>query len=282
MKQLRTLGACLLAVSAIGAAAASAAQAGGIQVGRCFEMPTHYGGKYSDANCTAAAAHRSGSYEWSPYSPSEYENWTMSGAGGMTLETAAGKKIECSIVGELDTTPTLRRDGLSPTPNWTFLGCQSEGQECHGSLSVEAGEVNNEVAYYEEGEPPAGWVGKYGYVSGKGGPSPVIGLQYQTRNAEEHLFPPIVCDGSIGTVAIGSQKSKASWIATLGPVNQMTHQFTQTYGESAPGVSDPTSFEHKKSDVLEAFLRQHWEPVAIVASFTQETEGPSLEIKATK
>jgi hypothetical protein len=129
--------------------------------------------------------------------------------------------------------------------------------------------------------PAPGWVGKLGFISGRGSESPLVGVQYTVKNNEKEPFgEPVVCEGGPGTVRIRARKGKTSSISTIGPVNTITDEFTQIYGESAPGVPSASSLEGKKPEHFEMFVRQHWEPAAMVATLHLHPE--STEIKATK
>lgn len=282
--QLRTMGLGLLAACAIVAVGASASQAEKIEWGKCLATGGT-GGRYTDPGCTEKAEHKRGvylgGYEWEAREGRVHLE-PMEMVGDVTFETAAGAKIECTVLGS-ESELTGHGPDLAQTPFWEFHGCESEGQQCTSNNALEFGEINNKFAWFEEGEPTPGWEGKLGFVSGKGSKTPVVGLVYKVKN-HERAFEPVSCEGPIGTVWIGGErKGGDSFISTIGPVNETTSHFTQTYSESAPGIQSPASFEGKKPVHLEAFLGGHWEPVAMTAEFRYEL-GPEeeWEIKATR
>jgi hypothetical protein len=203
--------------------------------------------------------------------------------GPVVFETKAGKKIECTEAsGRAFATNLLTRG----TPRWQFDGCRSEGLECHSNVAPILGEINNEYAYREApsepGQPVPGWIPHLGFIE-KSTVSPIVGLSYKVKNLER-LFEPIVCKGALGTVWLGGSKVGGNaFISHIAPLDEMSTTFTQTYAQSAPGVQSPTHFQFHSVEGLQAFLENHWEPVALTATFTfqvEEGEAPPLEIKA--
>ncbi len=283
MKHMKRLAIYTLSMFALGTIGVTAAQAEKIEWGVCYEVPTHWGGKYSDSGCTKEAVHKSGAYEWASRKPESVEVLDMRTEGAVAFETAAGEKITCSKISSHNITYLPYKDAESTTPHWWFEGCESEGQPCRSTNQANlSGEIDNLPAWYERNS----WAFKLGFVSDAEPANPVVGLQYTVQNKGEFLFEPISCEGEQGkafNMRIGAAKGKASWIATIGPVNTMTHELTETYSESAPGVQSPAGFEGKKAGHLENWVpgEQHWEPVAIVATFQDEAEG-DIEIKATR
>lgn len=274
----------MLSMFALGAIGVSAAQAEKIELGACYEVPTHWGGKYSDSGCTKEAVHKSGAYEWASYKPDSVQRLKIRGEGTVAFEAAAGTKIACSAFS--GTTLFPYKTPTAWTPHWLFDGCESKGQLCANEDNL-SGEISNMPSFYEVEGEKRNWAFKLGFVSDAEPANPVVGLQYTVQNKQELLFGPISCEAEEGetvkTMYIGTAKGKASWIATIGPVNTMTHELTETYSESAPGVQSPAGFEGKKAGHLENWVpgEQHWEPVAIVATFQDEAEG-DIEIKATR
>jgi hypothetical protein len=263
------LGAALMIAAAWGTATASAS---GLEWGRCEETESQTGGKYANAGCTETAAHKQGAYEWEPRERVHLES--MTAVGAVSFETAAGKKVECAAIG-----PESDALGLGPrgagTPLWEFEGCTSEGEPCTATDAY-PGEINDLYSWYGEL-----WKGKLGYISGRGTADPTVGLSYEVPN-HERLFEPVHCNGRIGTIWIGgAPKGRDAFLSTIGPVNEMTETFTQVYSESAPGVPSPTKFAGGRKQTLEAFVGNHWEPVAMIATFNYNT-GRASEIKATR
>jgi hypothetical protein len=285
MKGMKILGGGVLVVLALMMIGVSASQAETLEWGKCVEVEDN--GKYTDAGCTEKATKHhgglfDGGYEWTSLEVVK-DLTQMVVVGDVSFETAAGISIQCTGVGGESAEYALNEKALT-TPLWIFTGCHGAG----GEEECAAIEISNEYAWYgipaEEGLPMPGWNGKLGFVSGAGTSNPVVGVEYKVLN-HERLFEPVKCEGALGTVWIGGSRIGGdSFISTIEPVNTMTKQFTQVYGESAPGVSSVTNFEGKRTVHLEAFLGDHWEPVAILATFHDEVEygEEELEIKANK
>jgi hypothetical protein len=298
MRRFKTLGAAVVAACVLGTGFASLAAARLPEWGECQLEPSSHG-KYQDAGCLTKAPRRhgvgTGGYEWAPLNklvlsgPRETPE-EMKLIGKITFETAAGKKIECPTA-TVNTKVQLTGPQAAITPQWEFRECSSEGQSCGNEHAPTIDEIDNRFAWREEapteenaaGEevpvgPAPGWKGHLGFVTG--GATPTVGVDYTVLN-DERLFEPTRCLGPIGTVWIGGGKhGNNGFIGTLAPVNQMTSTFTETYRESAPGIQEPTRLGPRRS-VLEAFIANHWEPIAITATFQYGFEGGrQLEIKA--
>jgi hypothetical protein len=307
MRYLRMLGIGLVAMFALGAIGVSSASAFKPELGKCgpieivneetgeHEFPG-IGGKYSDQSCLVKAAVKGhgeskvyqGAYEWKPLS--EKTGVIVNPATTtVTLETTSGNRIECSDVREENTSVTFLGNA-GRTPLWIFEGCQSEEKPCTtGSIGSLPGAISNGLAWLEE--EGRNWTGRFGYLTGKGTPEPLVGLEYTSNNLEtgeaEPFFTPISCEGSIGTVLLGGDKEHGShkegdnsFIGTFGPVNTMTHDYTITYEESAPGVPTVEHFETGSNHSLRAFIHNGWERVAIEATMTFEF-GNRVEMRAT-
>jgi hypothetical protein len=216
---------------------------------------------------------RTGAYEWHPVtstlSSGERETppeLTMEGA--IKFETASGKSISCNTLA-VSSELTLTGPQTQRTPLWVFNGCESEGLPCKAAHSPEQGEIENTYAWFEEpaeeGLPVPGWRGQLGFITR--GASPVVGNQYSVLN-DERLFEPIVCQSSLGTVWIGGEHNGGD-------------AFSETYAQSAPGTPSVSRLVNHRKVYIEAFFDQHWEPVAITATFTFGFEGGrAVEIKA--
>ena len=285
MRHVRMLGTYLLTLIALTAIGATVAQADKIEVGKCYEVPTRWGGKYTDANCTNKAEKKSGRYEWAQLAPGEQEPLPMASEDTISFETKAGR-IECPDLGPTSVLYLLNRPTTGETqatPYWEFQGCKEPGgQGCQSAFSIEQDEISNEYEWF--GWPSVGWTYKLGLISDAEPSNPIVGLQYTVKNRGELVFEPIVCEGALKTIQIGAAKGKASWISAISPVNEMTHIFTQTYSASEPKpgeyLQSPASFESKKTSHLEAYRNGEWEPLAMIATFHDEVEGgKGLEIK---
>lgn len=282
MKHLSRVAFCATALVVIALGTASAAQAYRPEWGTCTATGGS-GGRYADAACTEKATrHRGqwlGGYEWtalSGFRASTPESVGMS--GDFVLETAAGKRIECPTVWEASNIEIAGPSGAL-TPRWQFIECSSEGQECNTQFEEE-GEINT-IRQLELAEEGKGWTGRLGFISGKGTPSPVVGMQY-TPAERERLMSPIVCAGGLGTVWIGgASHGPNSIISEIQPVNQMASSFTETFSQSAPGHGSPERFEAGPRAGLQAFLGNHWEPVSLTADLSYSFRS-ALELRATR
>lgn len=296
MKRIGTLGLCVLAVLAVAAVASSSASAKLPEWGKCTATGGS-GGRYEDAACTVKAKkHKgeyTGGYEWTSLSgrlPTAYrEAGSLHMSGGFTLVTASGQKIECEEMSPVSETDLFGPNGAI-TPLWKFRECFSEGEArneeeeeegCATQLSSE-GEINTLYLRGKEENGGEGWKGTLGFIAERHGATPVVGMRYQMPE-RERAFAPIVCHGPIGTVWIGGEKHGGNaFISQIQPVNQMTAMFTETFRESSPGVQDPERFERGHKGVLRAFVNNHWESVAIGATFEYGfSKGAELELKAT-
>lgn len=267
----------LLAAAAVSLAVVASASAALPEWGKC-EATTR--GKYSDAACTVKAEGKTGGYEWHR-AKENVSGGPLSDGGTFVFETAAGKKIECTGGMSRKSRVVLLGSGAS-TPSWKINGCESEGEVCETPFAPVEGQINNNYEYgetaEEEGAPNPGWTAKLGFVEGAGGPSPVVGMSYKPKN-KERLLVPIVCRAEVGTIWIGGNKKGGNaFISEISPVDEMTSTFTETLSESAPGYQSPTNFEGHNSEMLQAFVENHWEPVALVATLSfQVEEGHSQE-----
>ncbi len=281
-KRIVLLVGVLACVCMLGATSASALP----EWGKCEPAAN---GHYSDAGCTVKAG-KHGSYEWTQ-NEEHLHGGPMVLEGTFVFETAAGKKIECTEGMSEKSHVLIAGKNAEKTPNWKINGCESEGQICETPFAPIAAQINNNYEWgerleneqeEEEGAPTPGWTGKLGFLEGKGGASPIVGIAYTPKNGER-LLVPIVCDGDIGTVWIGGySKGGNTLLASLEPVDQMTTKFTERLKESAPGIQSPTHFQQHRTQTLDAFVENHWEPVALVATMTWEVEEgeEALEIKA--
>jgi hypothetical protein len=293
MRHVRMLGLCLVAVFAFGAIAAASASAKQMpEWGECEKVEEGVEGKYTDSNCTVRAPRRhgiyTGEYEWSEKNGRFHGSILAPETTSVTVETAAGHKIECTHV-QAETSMTLFGPYGAITPLWLLEGCESEGQPCTTiSIGSDPGNISNALYWLEE--EGLRWTGQLGIIEGKGTPNPVVGLSYTSDNTNtgerEPFFTPISCEGSLGTVLLGGDKEKPhglgnnSFIGVVTPVNQMTEELTLTYSEGAQGIQTPQQFGHGKRKYLQAFVHNEWEPVAITA--TMKFAISEREIKATK
>ncbi len=308
----RGIGVSLVAACALIGAATASASVGLPEAGKCELLEAV--GKYLNSGCTEKARKRhgvyQGNYEWSQLSQIEGEPVALDGS--FAFETAAGKKIECEALYH-ESSIALLGPKTTRTPLLIFEGCHSEGTGAgHGCRSNDTAaqaepEIIDDHAEWrekvifeeneEEEEIPVGmypgWPGRLGFIGGKGDPNPSVGVAFKVKRANQLpyppvnqlLFSPIVCeDEAVGTVWIGGEhRGGNSVIGALTPVDQMSSTYTLTFTESAPGEQTPERFEGKRQDVLQAFIKGHWEPLAFVGRWTFTLEGDTpIEIKAER
>jgi hypothetical protein len=274
----------------VGGALTAPAMAGLPEWGSCRATAGGTGGRFKDPGCVARAGRRAGApqgaYEWSGLAAgAQVRLTTMALEGTLKIQTAAGRLIECTLLGS-ESFARVRGPNATATPLWELGGCSSEGSGCQtGSSALTLGEINNLFAWQEEpaepGRPVPGWAGRLGFVAKQTDPRKV-GILYTVAN-HERLFAPVSCSGSIGTVWVGGDaRSRNSFVSTIGPVDTMSGGFTEQLAQGGRGLQAPEGLEHHAPARLLAFLENHWEPVAITAMFHYGVEAGTaeLEIKA--
>lgn len=280
-------------------------------------------GKYENAQCTnpnqpegkaltGQAIKEKGQYEW--YTGKNFgivhnlEKGLTTGygytplklsIGDTTFETIAGKAITCpGGHGEMTTGGSkLVDEEVQTTENPTevedvqlvFEGCKEAGgakAECSSQFYLDGPEsIDNEETYTSE----KGFKGKLGFVAGKGGGNPTVGLYLTGFEKEEKLFV-VECEGSLATVWIGgtNKKGKNSVISVISPVDELvgegqpTNAFTEAFSESG-GVQAQKKFEGGPELALQEEVGSRgFEPAAWSSTFTDlpQEGAPPIEIKA--
>jgi len=222
----------VLAVCAVAASTAVALP----EVGRCAPQA---GGRYLGAGCTSKGK---GSYEWER---NPLATHFVAAGGSATLETASGSAISCGGSVEAG-------DYVSATPT----------KEVHNVVIALSGCALPlfDGACASRGAAPGELVsstlkGKLAYISGKGSPTPVVGLVLSPQTAGA-AFREWECPAVGVTVyeGQGAGKGHASVIARLGPLDTMSSAWTQAY-LGAKGVQEPLHIEGSASiDSLETSL----------------------------
>ncbi len=317
MRNVRTLGICLVALFALAAIGATSASAkstlpewGGCGLARNLETsePDHEG-KYGNANCTDPVkplyGKYDGEYEWYTgeqfelfpgfYGLAEYD-FRNGGIGPTTFETTKGKKIQCAggdlLQAHVATPKEVNEVGV------IFEGCESEHQPCsEKNYSRSPGTITNELEW-SHGE---GFKGELVYLSGKKTANPKVGLTLKAyrKPGEETPYHEIasgalftvICEGPLGSLEIGGaggkkeEKSKGNTVVSLiEPVDQMTTEYTETFAQTA-GVQEPAP-EKGKLKTLQMFIgnENEWFQMGFASTFQLPPErglGP-IEIKAIK
>jgi hypothetical protein len=314
MRHLRTLGACLVAVLALGAVIASTASAGLPEFGSCEYTAR---GKYTNEACTERAQHKGeGNYEW--YTGKEFGRparhaegnppYKMSSVvyegeiGPATFETSSGKKLQCQSgrtemslenpetehLGDEESGELFELHGSNKGVKGVllaFTGCESEGKECHSFAGYEGEITNEEGLIFQDGEYAIGTLGFINKATHEVGLS-LTTIAKTSKETPRLLINDAICEGSVGTVWLGGSKTGGnSVISVIKPVDEMTAEFEQVYGQSAAGLQSPASFEGKKEDTLRAYLSNQniWEPLALSTTSNEHKAygvQPPVEIKA--
>src|SRR3984885_7534881 len=235
MIRIRMITLGLLAMLVLGAVLAQGASAGLLEVGKCEAQAN---GRYEDAACTVAAHPRraNGHYEWHNAAKIEEESGcTNCGVGSFdanleqdghgpigptTFETPGGNKIAGAHRENFrgDQAEVFYRfKGAQAVSEvfFHFTNCKEAGgeeKECyspnhHGN--GEGGTITNEEQWLEEEAVK----GKLVFLSGKGTPTPTVGLDLvafepKSERNEQRRFVTVECEGSMGTVWIGGGTKK--------------------------------------------------------------------------
>jgi uncharacterized cupredoxin-like copper-binding protein len=265
MKGIRIAGACLLAVLATGAVAASSAMANTLpEAGKCARVALG-AGVYSSGTCTAHAKTGRGVYEWTPVSSTDKA--TFSGTGGETTLTTVGhptiKCIDANLSGEW-------RNPKTATVEIEFQGCATPAeQQCQSGtakseiktlpLEAELGFIKNELRE-----------GKLIVTVG-------LDLKPQPPLASLAMYE---CSGSAQTAHV-----EGSVIGKLGPINKMTTTMNLAYQATKLGQQKLQSFQEGPTDTLSTTFTEGLTTLGSGASslnIKEElgTNAAPLEIKA--
>jgi len=299
MRRIRWFVLSVVAVFVFAAFAAAGASAKQTlpQWGQCLPSEGGNTGRYATASCTVEVKKLhgvyEGPYEWHP-AEAVFHGEPAELTGTFTFETAAEVKIQCTGLSSESFFKFAGQGGK--TPLWELEGCSADGQECdQPSTGGNEEEISSWFEWIEK--EGSSWNPQLGFIEGKKSTAPVVGISFKGNKRPpediqpgyELLFAPIVCHSEeVGTVWIGGDNEKGykgqdGIVGVLGPVDQMSKQFTLTYGETKPGVPAVGGFEHKKPEYLEAFLGNHWEPVAYSGQIkfgVSDISGKIAELKA--
>lgn len=309
MRHVRIMTVCVIAACAICALAAANASAALPEWGKCVKLPAivkgkeKTKGKFGNANCTEPGTEYEflkGTSELS----TEFTN-TMTSEKA-ELETSFGLGTNC--------TGETARGFLSGTKEVsnvivTFTGCYVnivEEWKCENTFKEEEGEEYN--FKYIKGEIRTfGLKGKLVYISGKGTPTPEVGLQLEPEQkngwfaffgcgpAGAHPLPAI--KSVVGRKPQGANGGDKI-VSPITPLNVMGTETTQVYKSAAHenpetgeiedrGVQEPSEINGKPAN-LEAQLffegesgTGEWGKSAqIETAVTKLASGEELEIKA--
>lgn len=238
MKHIKTIGVCLAAmfvIAAIASASASAAEPALYECTKTEKVDGKYTGKYINSTCSEEATAEE--VEKGKTNKFEIEEGirkgkTFKGKGkGWVLGVGAGS-IECgdSAVTGKPTSPTTLGHVVI-----TFEGCTSGGYLLgHGCESVgqEEGTVVTDAL-----------AGTFGYLAGKGGKTPQVGLELHAENGEE--VARFDC-GEIHFAFTGSA------IGEIMPVNEFSKESDWRFRGSGD-KQQWTKFEEQPENILQAY-----------------------------
>jgi hypothetical protein len=307
MKNVRTLGICLIAAFALAAIAATTASAEKLPAwGQC-EVAENHEGKFGDTNCTVPTrkvfGKYNGGYEWYPLAETAHESPGLGSSlkytnaaknsgilqpvSETTLTFADGDKLTCGALESETSVPLTGPRGTTIAPDLAFPECRNEAdQECHSldaaypytiTLSDNAFRNGDEKA---EGETEYGgsWIGQLAYIEGKRTVEPSVGMVYKVELPKEHesFTVQINCEGGEGERAlsfvIGGHRSGEELTMPISPVNEMSPAFTTEFRQSG-GVQLPASLEGHATKPIEALVdAERWEPIGIEATMLFPTE----------
>ncbi len=306
MKRVQMLGLGLIAALALSAVVAASASAAPPEWGKCVKVPVEQKeklitkGKYADSNCTEKTG---GEYEFLKGTTGTADTafTARQTSEKAELETSQGVSVECT-----STVATGFLSGSKEVSNVsvTFEGCRLPllSFVCE---SFFRNEFPNKYVYNEGEIVTRGLKGSLGYISGKGGSEPSVGLSLVPEE-KQGLFAEFVCgteNSGVGVlvVRVGAKEKKGggdSIISPIEPVNKMGTTLTQRYAEKEienpetgehereRGHQEPENFENKKKDVLESeasdgFGTLGWAQAGQIETLeTSLNSGEELEIKA--
>jgi hypothetical protein len=227
MRRIGSVFAVAVLVAAVSATSAVALP----EIGRCVAKAGT--GKYKNANCTEKAGTKPAEkqFEFLHGTPAHAIGEESTGAVEPFGETERGLRMTCTgetAVGEFKEVTGKIKEVTNLVRK--FTGCL---------VPVSKAPCQNEAAGEVVFKPMSG---KLGYISGKGTPSPVAGLELHPL-IKKSLMAEFTCTG-VGTFKVGEGlgKGRDCFISAIGPVNLMTAAFTVQM-KGTVGIEEPTHFE---------------------------------------
>ena len=225
----------VLAVVASSAIATTSASAALPELGRCVKVGT--GGAYKYKTCVVTAPAGQGAFEWQP-GPGAKPKFEASLIAEATLETVGKKKIGCGpseIVGKW-------LDGKKASVELFFRGCQEVASKKTCTTPEIGSQKESEIKTLEPLE------GEIGFISGKGGIHPKVGIDLKSKSAAPMLT--FTCGGPPAE-PLGEPVSwtvEGSVIGELKPINKMTTEGKAIF-RAVGGKQVPEKFEEGVKDV---------------------------------
>ena len=240
MRRIWTLAASVAAAFALtgmsGVASATEYPLTGLpELGRCVKQT---GGLYKYKTCVKTAPAGQGAFEWQPGPGELGGKFEASLIAEVTLETVGKKKIGCGpseIVGKW-------LDGKKASVELFFRGCQEVASKKTCTTPEIGPQKESEIKTLEPLE------GEIGFISGKGGIHPKVGIDLKSKSAAPMLT--FTCGGPPAE-PLGEPVSwtvEGSVIGELKPIDKMTTEGKAIF-RAVAGKQVPEKFEEGVKDV---------------------------------
>jgi len=205
------------------------------ELGRCKNVGT--GGAYSSNGCIKVAPTHNGRFEWSP-GPGDKPKFEAPVIGEVALVTVGGVKIGCGpseIVGEW-------LDGKKASVNIAFHGCLETATKKTCTTPEIGPQKESEIKTVEPLE------GEIGFISGKGGEKPKVGIDLKSKSSLPMLT--FTCGGPPAepTGEPVSWTVEGSVIGELKPIDAMKTEGKAIF-RAVAGKQVPEKFEEGVKDV---------------------------------
>jgi hypothetical protein len=252
MRAIKMLGACMLAVGVVGAAATSASAetvyepTGLPEIGRCVKEA---GGNYLGKSCVKKTAEGKGTYEWKP-GPGEKGTFVLE-IGEVILKTVkppGGESIKVScgfseVIGQWTGSKTA-------SINLVFQGCLNDTtvKPCQTNPTAKA-EIST-ISIVEGNEIQKPIEGELGFIKNaatKTGQR--IGLDLKPKGSEKELLSFTCGEPLKGEIPGEQWKLEGSAIGRVKPLDLMKTNLSAYY-KAVNGVQVPEMFEGGVKDVL--------------------------------
>ena len=235
MRGIRIAALCSLAVAASCAIATTGASAALPELGRCVKVGTT--GAYKYKSCVITAPGHNGAFEWQP-GPGAKPNFEAPLIGEVRFETVGKKHIQCGpseIVGEW-------LDSKKASVNIAFHGCNETATKKVCTTPEIGTQKESEIKTLEPLE------GEIGFISGKGGTKPLVGIDLKSTSSMAMLTftcggPPAEPSGEPVSWTV-----EGSVIGELKPIDAMNTEGKAVF-QAVAGKQVPEKFEEGVKDV---------------------------------
>jgi hypothetical protein len=252
--------ACVVALAALGAAAATSAGAALPEAGQCLKVEKGKGA-YASATCVKHAVPGRGSYEWTPVSATERRTFSTR-PEEVSLATAGHKTIKCfngTISGEYTGPKTaLVQVELQGCLDSTNAPCQSGAP----ASTIHSLPLDSELGFIKNVEK-----------------SVIVGLDLKPQSPSTVLMAYECEDAPTETVRV-----EGSGIGKLSPIDRMTSEFDVAYKLGAGHAQLYQQFEGGSADTLTSSYMSGLETTSASSTLFVRRDlgsnGAALEIKA--